>query len=48
MGDVIFKKSTENESFENKIDSYDEKRFEESTAKLLKQFLMMSLQNTKC
>ena len=29
--------STENESFKNKIGSYDEKRLEESKAKLLKQ-----------
>ena len=38
MGDHIVELSTENQSLEIKIGSYDEKWFEESTAKLLKQF----------
>ena len=38
MGDDIVKLSTENESLKNKIDSYDEKWFGETKAKLLKQF----------
>ena len=39
MGDDdIVNLSTENESLKNKIGSYDEKRFKESNAKLLKQF----------
>ena len=37
MDDDIVDLSTENESLETKIGSYDEKRFEESKAKLLKQ-----------
>ena len=37
MGDDIMELSTKNETLKNEIDSYDEKWFEESKAKLLKQ-----------
>ena len=37
MGDDIVELSTENDAFKSKIGSYDEKWFEESKAKLLKQ-----------
>ena len=37
MGDDIVELYTENESLKSKIGSYDEKRLEESKAKLLKQ-----------
>ena len=37
MGDDIFDLSTENDALKIKIGSYDEKRLEESEAKLLKQ-----------
>ena len=38
MGDDIVELSTENESFKNKIGSYDGKWLEKSKSKLLKQF----------
>ena len=38
MGDDIVEFSTENESLKNKIDSYDEKWWEESEAKPSKPF----------
>ena len=38
MGDDIVKFSTESESLKNKMGSYDEKRFEKSKVRLLKQF----------
>ena len=38
LGDDIVELSTENDVLKNKIGSYDEKWFEESNAKLFKQF----------
>ena len=39
MGDDIVDLSAENECLKKEIRSYDEKRFEESTAKLLKRLM---------